>query len=272
MTAEAAAGMWSRVTAFLSEAVVLTALLYYFGWVRAQAGFGHYGVDLSLLELSTADYVLRSVNSAFPPLVVLGVALVGLGALHRVVAARGGLALRVLLRSARVVGAVGLTLAGSGVVMAHPVGKWLGIALPLALSVGAGALLYADRLAREEPVAGVRVLALTALTAIGVVWAITLHAQRTGQDAARAFAADLPAHPEVVLYSGQRLAIAGPGVAVDPIAQEDSRFRFRYRGLRMVIHTRDRYLLVAAGWRRGHDPLHVVRAADDVRIDMTTRG
>ena len=47
---------------------VVTGLLYYFGWVRAQSLYGYFGVHVSLLGFTTADYLLRSIQSMFVPL------------------------------------------------------------------------------------------------------------------------------------------------------------------------------------------------------------
>jgi hypothetical protein len=60
----------------IAPITVITALLYYFGWIRTGAIFGRFGVDQRVLAYSVDDYLLRSAGVAFRPLafLLLGVA------------------------------------------------------------------------------------------------------------------------------------------------------------------------------------------------------
>ena len=60
----------------IAPITVITALLYYFGWVRTGAVFGRFGVDQRVLAYSVDDYLLRSAGVAFRPFafLLLGVA------------------------------------------------------------------------------------------------------------------------------------------------------------------------------------------------------
>jgi hypothetical protein len=64
-----------QVTRFLGSVVapttLLTALLFYFGWLHAYWFFRSLGVHSTVLELSTRDYVQRSVDGLFVPIVVM---------------------------------------------------------------------------------------------------------------------------------------------------------------------------------------------------------
>jgi hypothetical protein len=59
---------------FVAPVSVVTAMLYYFGWVRTNAVANVYGINDSLLAFSGDDYVLRSVPSLFLP---VGTAVLG---------------------------------------------------------------------------------------------------------------------------------------------------------------------------------------------------
>ena len=59
------------VTSILAPIGVITALLYYFGWVRSGSFFGYFGLDQRVLRLSSQDYLVRSANVAFRPILVL---------------------------------------------------------------------------------------------------------------------------------------------------------------------------------------------------------
>ena len=60
------------VIGFVSRVLVpgglLTAVLYYFGYVREQALFSHFGIDLGIVGFSTTDYLVRSTSTVFFPL------------------------------------------------------------------------------------------------------------------------------------------------------------------------------------------------------------
>jgi hypothetical protein len=68
-----------------SETALFTGVLYYFGWVRAHASLGYFGVDPGLVGFSTPDYVLRSINVAFLPFFYAAIAALMLLGLHRFV-------------------------------------------------------------------------------------------------------------------------------------------------------------------------------------------
>jgi len=61
---------------FVAPTTLLTALLFYFGWAHVYWFFDYFGVDSSILAPSTREYVMRSVDALFIPLIA--VAVVGL--------------------------------------------------------------------------------------------------------------------------------------------------------------------------------------------------
>ena len=62
---------------------IVTALLIYFGWARADAQSKAMGVDVSMFGYSTQDYVLRSISTLYLPLLALCGLGLGLLALDR---------------------------------------------------------------------------------------------------------------------------------------------------------------------------------------------
>src|SRR5262249_35462545 len=62
---------------FVAPTTVLTALLFYFGFMHVYWFFHYFGIDSTLLGPSTRDYVMRSVDALWIPLI--SVAAVGLG-------------------------------------------------------------------------------------------------------------------------------------------------------------------------------------------------
>src|SRR5659263_362116 len=61
-------------TRVLAPAGALSAVLYYFGYVRVQALYGYFGADVGSLGFSTVDYVVSSAGTFFVLLVTLLVA------------------------------------------------------------------------------------------------------------------------------------------------------------------------------------------------------
>jgi hypothetical protein len=260
---------------------LLAALLYYFGWVRAQATYSALGVNPSLLEFSTGDYLQRGANAILTPILLLGLVVLGLSACHRrlVVAMRGmrswvhNRRARVLTRVIRTAGYLCLALTAVGLLDPISVGVPLGGWLPVGLIVGAMGVGYADHLASGFNVTkkyGARVSVLAAFLVVGAFWITTLQAGRLGASLAQDFAPSLAHSPKVVLYSDARLGIAGPGVKVEPITQEDSRYHFRYEGLRLLVNTGDSYIIAPQGWTLGRDALSVL-PSKDARIDLVAQ-
>jgi hypothetical protein len=70
------AGSTKRVLAvagkILAPVTLITAVLYYFGWVRTNSVARALGLDPSLMAFSTTDYMLRSIDAVYTP---IGVAL-----------------------------------------------------------------------------------------------------------------------------------------------------------------------------------------------------
>ena len=60
-----------------------TALLFYFGWVRTKVQTEELGYHLSILDFSTTDYILKSINVLSVPLVLLLIVALVLNGIHQ---------------------------------------------------------------------------------------------------------------------------------------------------------------------------------------------
>lgn len=277
--------MLTLITTVASQAALITALLYYFGWVRTRATFDFFGVDVSLLGFSTTDYVLRSLNSALRPLLVAGlVAVAALAARRPVLDLVDGFA-RDRTRRLRIIAFLTIVAVALSMVVINGLSDFetarytRGYPLPVAVLGVAASVAVARHLcvagtsarsAGAAPEAPVRIWALTlaTLTLAGTVWGIALYAHQLGEQRAVQLAGQLRTDAQVVLYSADRLAIDGPGVVVDTLTQDGSRYAYRYSGLRLLIRSDGRYLFVPAGWRKGADRVFVIDAEGSVRIDV----
>jgi len=235
-----------------SPLAIGSSLLYYFGWVRTVTQARLLGYDATLVGFSVEDYILKSVNVLFIPLIALLLAFAGLVAVDQVLARKAkaspavGAILRVaglMLRYAWVV----LIPAGVAMTFFRVPGSFF--AVPCAITVAMCGVLYASRIDRHlgEPprsaLAG-RIVVLTLLT-LAVFWLTERLAQTMGQ----AFAADLIHNPDqltsVSVLSKQNLGIASSCVSERRVGTGDGDFTFRYDGLRLLQAANDRQFLLS---------------------------
>ena len=259
-------------------------MLFYFGWVRANAAFGYFGVDVSGLGFSTSDYLLRSINAAFRPLLLAGlVAVLATGVHQLLVAAAAGGGDRVpgWTRHIPLVAlGVGLVLAAIGLsgIAVPDLGRELGVWLPLCLTIGFALLAYAEfswpRFRRRDaesppqPARQLRTFLLVGLALMSLFWTVALYADQRGREVARSITRDLADRTEVVIYARQRLALSGPGVEVAALGLADSKYQYRYSGLRLLVRSQDRYVLLPFDWTRGRGSAYVLRDDPDVRFEF----
>jgi hypothetical protein len=273
--------------AVIAPTTVLTALLFYFGMLHAYWFFQYFGVNYTVLGLTTPDYLLRSADGLFVPLTVLGVvALVG-SWLYRsarfLVPDRMWPALRAL--AGPVAAGLGLgfvTVAGLAVVNPSAFETTLG--LPgLCLALGVLLLVSVPPLLRlrstaEPPESLPAVVAVGEwaacflLVSVGLFWAAGDYSAAVGTGRGMQVAAELPGSPDIVLYSEKRLQVNLLGVEEQQCTKADSAYGFRYVGLKLVMQAGDRYLFLPANWQPGTAPALVVPRTDSLRLEFSRPG
>ncbi|MGH3824720.1 MAG: hypothetical protein ACRDRA_18085 [Pseudonocardiaceae bacterium] len=283
-----AGGAWTVIGVITSQMVLITALLYYLGWVRTHSFLGYFGVDPSMAGYGTADYVLRSITVAFPPFIHGAFTALALLGLHRLVVHRWCRERRTLQWLVRTVHAAGLALGTvvlTGVLLPNQIGAPLGVLLPLLLIAAVSLLGYVTHLRSRYPnslpsngsrqaVCSSRTytsLTLLALGLVAAVWALSLYGDQVGTGAATDMADHLSEQRDITIYSMERIAIAGPGVVSAEITQPGTKYHYQYTGLRLLLHSPEGYLLLPAGWRHGEDRIFLLRDDDTIRVDITAR-
>jgi hypothetical protein len=174
---------WISSTAtIIAPASLLSALLFYFGYVSSRAQYEYFGVDVDAIGLSTQDYVMRSPQPLLVPLLVLVLAGAGLLVLHTMIRQRiesahttdppedgtapPGPADRIA-SAVRIVAVAGSALLGAGVILLVAyglVGDWplYDLVTPLLFTFGGGSMVYAARVGtllrnrRDDPSAAAR--------------------------------------------------------------------------------------------------------------------
>ncbi|HWC11244.1 MAG TPA: hypothetical protein VG455_08480 [Acidimicrobiales bacterium] len=275
----------------IGPTALITALLFYFGWAKAQAFSQFFGLDVSLFGFSTQDYLLQSIRSVFIPLgevLLAGLLLLWAhGLVSSQIDRRPEWALWPWVAGAMVV--VGVASFMTGLVLnasRYPSDAVL-LLTPLSLLLGTGLVSYAvliDRRRRRTPhragdgprgqphLPGLSVILVSTLLAVGLVWVVANYAELKGREEGEFFLDQLEFQPGVVVFSARRLHIEAPGVEETGFAEPDSAYAFRYRGLKLLFHSGGRYFLVPESWSLSGGRTIVLHDDDSVRLEFVRSG
>ncbi|WP_127474912.1 hypothetical protein [Microbacterium sulfonylureivorans] len=272
------------LSSFVAPLTLVTALLFYFGYVSTREFFRYFGIDVDIIGLSSQEFVMRSPGALFIPVMVLLLLAAGFIVGHRVL--RRWLATQPVRTQRRVIGVVawvgiGFLLAGLLLAFLIPVlGGWAYAQLlaPLSLAIGAGLAAYAASTVRALGGTGIGrsvVVLLVLVMVAGTFWSTATIAQWWGLGQARALASDLTTLPAVVLDTQERLYPGNDDItfrrlgdaASDPAEGEappSPTYGYRYFGLRLLAQGGGRLYLVPDQW--SPDASTLVVPYDDVRV------
>jgi hypothetical protein len=259
------------VGSVVAPTTLLTALLFYFGWLHAQAMLRYFRVQLTVFDFTLQDYLVRSADGLFLPVTIAAaVALVFLWVN------------RFLLGGATTLWRAKAALGNHQVFGTFPEGGGL------SLSVGVLLLAYTARLARRvvanrppgrassTPTPGVLAAewgAVFILVSVGLFWAVNSYALGVGTGRAQQIERELASAPDVVLYSEKSLDLQVIGVrelvCSDPAALTEAAFRYRYEGLKFVLRSGNQLLFLPAGWTRDAGNALVIPRTDGMRLEFT---
>jgi hypothetical protein len=280
---------WSLVGSVVAPATLVTAILFYFGYVSSRTQYLYFGIDVDLLGFTTQEFVMRSPQPLLVPMLavlVLGAMLVLVNAaVRRRLASTGASGLTSWARTLTVAG--GVVLAGGVALLAaySALGDWAlyPLVTPLVIGAGAGLLSYglawrrrhtarardetpgpAPAAAPGDPVrTAITLLVLTVVAAL--FWTTATVAEWSGRARAKDLAADLTVLPAVVLDTTQRLETGDPVIVESALPSgEPGEFRYRYRGLRLLVEGDGNLFLVPERWTERGSTL--VMPLDDVRV------
>jgi hypothetical protein len=291
---------WTRILgSIIAPTTVLTAVLFYFGYVSARAEYEYFGLDVDTTGLSTQEYIMRSGQTLFVPLLGLILLTVALLMLHAWITKRIAPTpgteptprlpavnlqrVRLLARAARAVGALVLA---AGIVLL-PAYAWLrdwapySLVTPLLLASGAALFAYAtyivnvlQRNKSDVSAQGAAISRLVQVLLIGCViasifWATATVAEGVGRAQAMDIAKRLDTLPSVILDTKEQLFLRDPGVAETELAPPSAgqTFHYRYRHLRLLIEGKDRMFLVPDKWCASDSTL-IVPLDGSVRVQF----
>jgi hypothetical protein len=269
----------------VAPASLITALMYYFGVQHAHWYFHYFGINHTVMGLTTQDYLIRSADGLFMPLTGLAAATLLSLWVYRLVSGRLPEERRPAVRRAgavvaAVLGVLALAVAVIG--LARPTDFRAMAGLP-GLSLSAGALLMAlgsnlhwlGTADRRPPLPGWVGLCewgtLFVVISVGLFWSVTNYSAAVGEQRGFRTALDLAAEPEAVLYSQDRLSLPPSSVREIVCPQPDgteSAYLYRYEGLKLVVATDGQYMFLPSQWPAGGGIAIVLPRTDSVRLEF----
>ena len=260
----------SFAAGIVTPVTLITALLFYFGYVSSRSQYEYFGIDVDAIGLSTQDYVMRSPQPLLVPLLVLSLIAVAGLLLHNAIRARAGL---VAVRRARLAAIVVLALGVLGLFLYPVLGglAYYALVVPLVIGLAAAVLGYLSylttRLLDLKPQVALIAL-LTVVTMSCAFWATATTAQYSGRGLAKSSAEHLDRLPVVILDSKERLHLRSPGVEETALRpSEGQTFNYRYRGMRLLIVGENRLFLVPQRWNASNTTL-VVPLDESIRVQF----
>lgn len=257
----------SFAAGIVAPVTLLSALLFYFGYVSARSQYEYFGIDVDTIGLSTQDYVMRSPQPLLVPLLAITLLAVAALLLHNAlhptpIAVRRAARIAVLILILGVIGLLAYPLIG-GI-------PYYALIVPAVIGVSAAVLAYLTYLRRKaDPTVGsqrILVTLLAVVTTTCAFWATATTAEYAGRGLAKTDARRLNAFPVVILDTKERLAVHSPGIDETSLGNGQT-FNYRYRGLRLLVVGQNRLFLVPRTWSASDTTL-VVPLDGTVRIQF----
>ncbi|ADB31479.1 hypothetical protein Kfla_2405 [Kribbella flavida DSM 17836] len=258
----------SFAAGIVAPVTLISALLFYFGYVSARSQYEYFGIDVDTIGLSTQDYVMRSPQPLLVPLLVLTLIAVAGLLLHNAIQPTA-----TAVRRTRVV-AVALLLVGVVALFLYPaIGHvpYYPLVVPLLIGLAAAALGYLSylsaHLADQRPPV-ILIVLLGVVTTTCAFWATATTAQYSGRGLAKSDAQNLGQFPVVILDTKERLQLRSPGLEETALrAGAGQTFNYRYRGLRLLVVGENRLFLVPERWTPSNTTL-VVSLDSSIRVQF----
>jgi hypothetical protein len=261
------------ITSIGSPIALATSLLFYFGWVRSEEQAKAFGADASVFAMSTQDYVLRSVNVLFFPVILMLLAALLLLRIDRAlrVGAAGRRWLEPLARTLQWSWVLFLPL---GFGLYAVAGDFGDVTLPLWVGLSIVAPAYGTVLRRlaageRRQFSGVAVALLVALVTVILFWQTERLASLGGQALAQEIKDNLGGKlTRVELFSVTDLHIEGPGVTATSLGGKEGEYAHRYSGLYLLQRSGDKYFLLTDGWNEHQGRLVVLPDNSAIRVEF----
>jgi hypothetical protein len=259
----------SFAAGIVTPVTLISALLFYFGYVSSRSQYAYFGIDVDTIGLSTQDYVMRSPQPLLVPLLVITLlAVAGLLLHHAIHPTASG------VRRASRPAVVVLVLGVAGLLAYPLIGHlpYYALVVPAVIGLAAAALAYLMYLRRKvDPELGtqrVLIVLLGVVTVTCAFWATATTAQYSGRGLAKSDARNLDRFPVVILDTKEKLALRSPGLEETTLRSGAGQtFNYRYRGLRLLVVGDNRLFLVPQNWTASNTTV-VLPLNDSIRVQF----
>ena len=274
---------WSRLLGVVSAIgppiTVVTALLFYFGWARADAQASSMGLDESLFGYAAQDYILISISALYLPLVLLlivGVIWLALDRWlrreidqdrHRTLAAK-------VAGSAAVIAVV---IAAVGLLVAFLQPTRTAIFAPYVMAAGVLVAAWGIRLRRHARLGhapsltteerAVEVTLVLSLVTLLLFWGTADYAQAVGRGLAAGFERNVQSLPRAEVYSPKPLGIGADAVKVSDVGTKEQPL-YRYDGMRFLVLSGGRFFFLHDGWTTENGTVVVLPDDNSIRVEF----
>jgi hypothetical protein len=124
-------------------------------------------------------------------------------------------------------------------------------------------------LSKAQPIRPVLIGLVLALLAVTVFWDVERVAGLAGQGYAAFISAQPGQFAKITIYSPASLEMSAPRIVERPIGTDKSAYRYRYDGLRLLLHSSGKYFLLAYP-EAGQTPTVVVLPDNEnIRVEFT---
>jgi hypothetical protein len=260
------------ITSIGSPIALATALLFYFGWVRSEEQAKAFGADASVFAMSTQDYVLRSINVLFFPLILLLLAGLLVHRLDRKL--RTGPVPPWLPRLAQAMTYSWAAFLTLGIVLYAVAGRFGDVTLPFWVALAILGPVYGTVLRRltsgdRERYSRLTVAFLAALTTVTLFWQTERLASLGGEALAQDIKDNMSDRLQSIrLFSAKDLHIAGPGIRTTTFTDTNSAYGYEYSGLYLLQRSGDKYFLLTDGWDSNTGRLIVLPDSATIRVEF----
>jgi hypothetical protein len=274
---------WSRalgvVSAIGPPVTVATALLFYFGWARAEAQAAQMGLDVSLFGYAVQDYILISINALFLPLVCLLAVSVVWVALDRWLRRRieEGSGRAVIVRAAGIAALFSGLVVGISLLLAIVEPARTALYTPYLMALGVLVATWCVRLRRlrrdaKRPALTTEQRAVETTLVLSIVtlllfWGTADYAQALGRRLAVNFEQGVQYMPRAEVYSLKPLGI-GTGAVTEVKVGSGETALYRYSGLRLLVLSGGRFFFLHDGWTPRDGTVIVLPDDNSVRIEF----
>jgi hypothetical protein len=273
---------WSRALGVISAIgppiTVATALLFYFGWARAEAQAAQMGLDVSLFGYAVQDYILISINALYLPLVCLLAVSVVWVALDRWLRRRieEDRDRAYIVRAAGIAALFSGLLVGISLLLAIVEPAQTALVTPYLMALGVLMATWCTRLRRlgrdgklprltTEQRAVETTLVLSIVTLL-LFWGTADYAQALGRRLAVNFEQGVQYMPRAEVYSLKPLGIGSEAVKEVKLGSGDTAL-YRYDGLRLLVLSGGRFFFLHDGWTPRDGTVIVLPDDNSVRIE-----